>query len=71
MNFQKDIINQLAEDQLDNNSSNEFTISNKKKNVFITLLVLMTFAALFSASYITNAMVITDNNNQPIVSTER
>ena len=33
---------------------------SKKKSVFITLLVLMTFAAVFGASYITKAITITD-----------
>ncbi|NQY10040.1 MAG: hypothetical protein HRT71_11090 [Flavobacteriales bacterium] len=60
MNFQKDFINQLTDNSSKAGQMELEPAKSKKKSVFITLLVLMTFAAVFGASYITKAITITD-----------
>ena len=59
MNFQKDFIQNLTETNvIDVEAPNSLRSRNKK--VFITLLVVKTFAAVLGASYITQAITISE-----------
>jgi hypothetical protein len=70
MNFQKDFINQLTEDNAGSVEINIGSSRSKKKSFLITLLVIMTFVAVISVSYITKAITVTDSNNPTIVRTD-
>ena len=71
MNFQKDFINQLTEDSAGSAEINLGSSRSKKKSVLITLLVIMTFAAVIGVSYITKAITVTDGNgNHTVIRTD-